>query len=262
MQDQAPSTPRTPTVVQCELRRKLMKSRSSIGLARLRKSNKLPVRDLEESLTAPVTPVTRGQAAAANRTAELSILRNSPMTRSNQRKISKLVAEEKSVNFTPVKQIMPIEDEVLIEPITPKQSINMAPVNTSIASLDLTPSKTVNFTKFSVADELESLNIEDDMDLEEITCDPATRPLAQKTMDMKTMMEDSFDYAQAMPTLRFDKTQTPTVPTPEPLPEDTQANERNEQFRCFLDEVKVFLSTNFGATRKTLPRRATSSQSR
>ena len=241
------STPLTPTVTQGDLRPKLMKARNSLGIAKLKKT--LVMRDDtldkdESSLVMPTTratPVTHNVAKLREQQAQMSILRNSPLTRNKSKRLEHLQDEAtKTVNFSPApkrQEDIVMTDEVLMEPVTPKRVVEEAK-NDSILSLNLSISKSIN-----LADTFgRSLDL--DVDLDEITCDPATKlisPHMSMAKQSKTLldMDDSFDYAKEMKSIRME----PMAPikTPTPTPQDIVIDTKNEQYVRFLKEAETTL---------------------
>ena len=260
-----PSTPSTPIVVKADLRRKLMKSRSSIGLARGKKlaifRDEQPTEEslvmptevveksqAEESLIMPFTPAretpatTRAQHATVERHKQMSILRNSPLTRNNSRRLKELEKVDKTVNFTskltqkvtiPEPEVTKnLAEEMMIDSVT----IEQEPVNDSLMSMNFSLSKQVDLT-----DALSTPEPFEKTEWEEVTCDPATKLISphvsvtqSKTMNLD-QFDDSFDYAREMKSMRVD---TLPLKTPTPTPIEAKVNEKNENYLRFRQEVE------------------------
>ena len=248
------STPSTPTVTRGDLRPKLMKARNSLGIAKLKKT--LVMRDdtlgnNESTLQMDgrrMTPVTRNVRKIKEQNAQMSILRNSPLTRTKSKQLEHLQAETtKTVNFSPAKRQdnAALTEEVLMEPVTPKRVVEEAK-NDSILSLNLSISKSINLADtFGPSLGLDGGD-DDDMvldDLDEITCDPATKLISPHMTITKhnTLldMEDSFDYAKEMKSIRMEPAAPPKTPTP--TPQDIVMDTKNEQYVRFLKEAETTL---------------------
>ena len=246
MEKSCPSTPQTPTVVKGELRRKLMKARSSIGIARMKQmklATRLPDNDDQEEetmeLIMPVTPVTRQATAQLEKVKQINTLKNSPLTRNRSKQLDQL---EMDVDQT---------SEALIEPITPKRKteimdqtplIEPASNNDSILSLNLSISKSVNIAENN-CDLDPLLDTLDGLELEEITTDPATKLISPNiSQNPKTANlldnEDSFDYAREMKSIRMDT----VMKTPTPTPQEAEIDTKNEQYLRLLSEIETTFS--------------------
>ena len=253
-----PSTPSTPVVVKSDLRRKLMKARSSIGLARGKKlgifRDEQPTEEsiamaneTEESLIMPFTPVTtRAQNATVERHKQMSILRNSPLTRNNSRRLKELEKVDKTVNFTAkLTQKVTVEpeltknltEEMMVDSVTMEQE---PAANDSLMSMNFSLSKQIDLTDALSTPEPFEEQFEKTT-WEEVTCDPATKLISphisiteQKTLAFDKM-DDSFDYAREMKSMRVE---TMPIKTPTPTPVETKVNEKNENYLRFRQEVE------------------------
>merc|ERR1719447_1649751 len=243
-----PASPFTPNRAQTSLRKKLMKSRESIGLAKVKR---IHGPDIVRS-PAPESPITRSRSKVSKLTNEIKKIEDSPVTRSMKKKVVTM-EEEKSQFILP--PVTPISKNKTGLDNSDKPASNLPEIsgiaqltNTSITGFNIDDISADNFLqgdqdsiKFDT--DVESLNPtpETSVYLQNVTVDnPATKLISKSNTLLEEKVEDSFDYTRAL-----EQATSRMVPAEFTDPvNDSKIEAKNEAFTAFIARLQGLFGSN------------------